>query len=36
MFVDHTEEQKALRRELRAYFADLMTPEMPASSENEE
>jgi alkylation response protein AidB-like acyl-CoA dehydrogenase len=28
MYVDHTEEQKALRRELRAYFADLMTPEV--------
>jgi alkylation response protein AidB-like acyl-CoA dehydrogenase len=30
MFVDHTEEQKALRDELRAYFAKLMTPEMRA------
>jgi alkylation response protein AidB-like acyl-CoA dehydrogenase len=30
MFVDHTEEQKALRQELRAYFAELMTPEIRA------
>jgi hypothetical protein len=30
MFVDFTEEQKALREELRAYFADLMTPEIRA------
>jgi alkylation response protein AidB-like acyl-CoA dehydrogenase len=30
MFVDHTEEQKALRRELRGYFQKLMTPEVRA------
>jgi alkylation response protein AidB-like acyl-CoA dehydrogenase len=30
MFVDHTEEQKALRQELRAYFAELLTPEVRA------
>ena len=30
MFVGFTEEQKALREELRAYFADLMTPEIRA------
>jgi alkylation response protein AidB-like acyl-CoA dehydrogenase len=30
MFVDHTEEQKALRDELRAYFGELMTPEIRA------
>jgi len=30
VFVDHTPEQKALRAELRAYFAELMTPEIRA------
>jgi hypothetical protein len=30
MFVEHTEEQKLLRRELRSYFAELMTPEVPS------
>jgi len=30
MFLDLTEEQQALRRELRAYFAKLMTPEVRA------
>ena len=28
MFIAFTEEQEALRKELRAYFADLMTPEV--------
>src|ERR1700694_4162443 len=30
MFIDMTAEQKALRDELRAYFAELMTPERRA------
>ena len=30
MFIEHTEEQKALRRKLRSYFAELMTPEIRA------
>jgi hypothetical protein len=30
MFVDYTEEQKALRQELRACFDDLMTSEVRA------
>jgi alkylation response protein AidB-like acyl-CoA dehydrogenase len=33
MFVDHTEEQKALRRELRAYFTELLSPEVRAGLE---
>ena len=28
MYIDYTESQKALRRELRAYFSALMTPEL--------
>ena len=28
MHIAFTEEQEALRKELRAYFADLMTPEV--------
>ncbi len=28
MYVDYTEEQLALREEVRAYFAKLMTPEL--------
>src|SRR2546423_897471 len=28
MFLDYTPEQRALRAELRAYFAELMTPEV--------
>lgn len=28
MFIDYTDEQKALRKELRTYFARLMTPEV--------
>ncbi|GAF80292.1 unnamed protein product, partial [marine sediment metagenome] len=31
MFVEHTEDQKALRGELRAYFSSLLTPEIRAS-----
>jgi len=30
MFVEHTQDQKALRRELRSYFDSLMTPEIRA------
>jgi alkylation response protein AidB-like acyl-CoA dehydrogenase len=36
MFVDYTEEQKALRREVRSYFAELMTPEARAGLEGME
>ena len=28
MYIDYTDSQKALRRELRAYFSTLMTPEL--------
>ena len=31
MFLRYTDEQRQLRDELRAYFADLMTPELRAS-----
>ena len=30
MFLDYTDEQRALRKELREYFADLLTPELRA------
>ena len=30
MYIAYTPEQEALRRELRAYFAALMTPEVEA------
>jgi alkylation response protein AidB-like acyl-CoA dehydrogenase len=30
MYVEHTPEQKELRAELRAYFAELITPEVQA------
>ncbi len=36
MFVDETVEQKALRAELRAYFAALVTPEVRAASRDVE
>jgi alkylation response protein AidB-like acyl-CoA dehydrogenase len=36
MFVDETTEQKALRAELRAYFAKLMTPEVLAATRDAE
>jgi alkylation response protein AidB-like acyl-CoA dehydrogenase len=36
MFVDETAEQKALRAELRAYFAKLMTPEVLAATRDAE
>ncbi|MFN8624508.1 MAG: acyl-CoA dehydrogenase family protein [Candidatus Binatia bacterium] len=36
MFVDETVEQRALRRELRAYFAQLMTPEVRAQTRDRE
>ncbi|MFI5394071.1 MAG: acyl-CoA dehydrogenase family protein [Candidatus Binatia bacterium] len=36
MFVDETAEQKALRAELRAYFATLMTPEVLAATRDVE
>ncbi len=31
MHIAYTPEQEALRKELRAYFADLMTPEVTAA-----
>jgi hypothetical protein len=36
MFVDETTEQRALRSELRAYFAKLMTPEVRAATRDRE
>ena len=30
MFIDLTEEQESLRKELKSYFSDLMTPEIRA------
>jgi alkylation response protein AidB-like acyl-CoA dehydrogenase len=31
MFLDYTDEQRALRKELREYFAGLLTPEVRAA-----
>ncbi|MFM7273079.1 MAG: acyl-CoA dehydrogenase family protein, partial [Gammaproteobacteria bacterium] len=36
MYVDHTDSQKALRRELRAYFAGLLTPELREATRGNE
>lgn len=36
MYVDYTEEQKALRKELRSYFANLMTDEQKAALKGQE
>jgi hypothetical protein len=36
MHVDHTDSQKALRRELRAYFTELMTPEIREATRGNE
>ena len=36
MHVDHTDSQKALRRELRAYFSELMTPEIREATRGNE
>ena len=36
MHVDHTDSQKALRRELRAYFSELMTPDIREATRGNE
>lgn len=36
MYIDYTDTQKALRRELREYFAGLMTPELRAATRGNE
>jgi len=36
MYIDYTDTQKALRRELRAYFAQLMTPELREATRGNE
>lgn len=36
MYIEHTEEQKALRQELRSYFRSLMTPELIAATRGNE
>ena len=36
MYLAYTEEQQALRDELRTYFADLMTPELEEELANSE
>jgi len=36
MYLEHTSEQLALRRELRAYFGSLMTPELVAATRGNE
>ena len=34
MYIDYPEEQKSLRRELREYFAELITPEIKEATRN--
>ena len=36
MYIDYTDTQKALRRELRDYFAGLMTPELREATRGNE
>jgi hypothetical protein len=36
MYIDYTDSQKALRRELRAYFSELMTPELREATRGNE
>jgi 3-oxocholest-4-en-26-oyl-CoA dehydrogenase alpha subunit len=36
MYIDYTDAQKALRRELRAYFSELMTPELREATRGNE
>ncbi|MBA6413056.1 acyl-CoA dehydrogenase family protein [Parahaliea sp. F7430] len=36
MYIEHTEEQKALRQELRSYFRSLMTPELIEATRSNE
>ncbi|PLW81892.1 acyl-CoA dehydrogenase [Kineobactrum sediminis] len=36
MYIEHTEEQQALRHELRSYFNSLMTPELVAATRGNE
>ena len=36
MFIDFTDEQKALREELREYYANLITPEIHELQKQEE
>ena len=36
MYIDYPEEQKSLRRELREYFAELITPEIKEATRNAE
>jgi alkylation response protein AidB-like acyl-CoA dehydrogenase len=36
VYVDFTEEQEALRRRLRAYYRELLTPELRAELASEE